>query len=153
MVFVSNPTPPLDSDFGGGTVIFVSEDSRNTIGLSSNGNEVVIVVADSDEVVLGLVGIALSSSECEIVMSSFENGDKFEDASGECRIEENGNGIILEDVTHSGTPLGFELRGEFLEEIILTSDNLSSELLSSAKTEVLIQGFLTEIIENLKIQN
>jgi hypothetical protein len=44
VIIVSNPAPPLDSDFNGVTVIVVAEGTSNIAGVTSNGDEVVIVI-------------------------------------------------------------------------------------------------------------
>lgn len=149
VIVISNPTPPLDSDFSGGTVIFVAEETKNTIGISSNGEDVVIVVADNGENLLGLVGVVISSTECEIVMLKSGAGDAFEDVTGVCRLEDNGNVLRLEMPDFVGTNSVFDDRAKVLDEVTIGSWSESAEQEYTTNTELLIQDFQFEILGEL----
>lgn len=105
VIIVSKPAPPLNSDFNGGTVIVVGEGTSNIAGFTSNGDEVVIVIRDSDESLLGLVGWAISGTECEILMFTKDPGEGFYEANGKCSLEEDGTVFRLEQVVYAGTTL------------------------------------------------
>lgn len=105
MIIVSNPAPPLDSDFNGGTVVVVAEETSKVAGITSNGVDVVIVMEDGDGSLLGLVGLATSDTECEILMFTKESDEAFYLANGKCRLEESRSVFKLERVVYDGNTL------------------------------------------------
>ncbi|MFQ5787773.1 MAG: hypothetical protein ACE5H1_07300 [Thermodesulfobacteriota bacterium] len=149
VIVFSNPTPPLDSDFSGGTVIFVAEETKNSIGLSSNGEDVVIVIADNEDNLIGLVGVVISSTECEIVKYKSDTGDVFENVTGGCRLEDNGNVLVIENFEYGDTNFGIDLHGEILDEVLIGSLSKRTEQESTTNTELLIQDFQFEILGKL----
>ncbi len=105
MIIVSNPTPPLDSDFNGGTVVVVAEETSKVAGITSMGVDVVIVMEDGDGSLLGLVGLATSDTECEILMFTKESSEGLNRANGKCRLEEDRSVFKLEQVDYGGSTL------------------------------------------------
>lgn len=121
VIIVSRPSPPLNSDFKGGTVIVVGEGTSNIAGFTSNGDEVVIVVRDSDDTLLGLVGLAISGTECEILMFTKDPGEGFYEANGKCSLEGDGTVFRLQQVVYGGTT--FDLVGKLPDEVSSDSEN------------------------------
>jgi hypothetical protein len=121
VIIVSKPAPPLNSDFNGGTVIVVADGTSNIAGFTSNGDEVVIVTRDSDESLLGLVGLAISGTECQIMMFTKDPSEGFYDANGKCRLEEDGTVFRLEQVAYDGHTL--DLIGKVRDEVSSESEN------------------------------
>lgn len=147
VIIVSDPVPPLDSDFVGGTVIVVAEEASSTVGITSNGDQVIIVIEDGDENFFALVGLATSSTECEILMFTLEKSEGFNDADGKCRIDEDGTFFILEEVVYAGRT--FDLRGEITEGVPFDSDDMNIGGPISAQTERIL-GFQAEILHRLE---
>jgi len=153
VIVISNPTPPLDSDFSGGILIFVAEDTKNTFGLSSNGEDVVIAIADNEDNLLGLVGVIISPTECEIVMYRWQSDNAFEEASGTCRIEDEGNILLLEDVVLVDNNLAIDLKGEVVDGVSIDPVSRRAGHEAITQTELLIQEFQFEIMEELDKEN
>jgi hypothetical protein len=121
VIIVSKPAPPLNSDFNGGTVIVVGEGASKIAGFTSNGDEVVIVVRDSDESLLGLVGLPISGTECEILMFTKDPGEGFYEANGNCSLEEDGTVFRLEHVVYAETTI--DLMGKVRDGVSSESEN------------------------------
>jgi hypothetical protein len=124
VIVVSNPSPPLDSDFNGGTVVVVAEGTSNIAGITSNGDEVIIVMEDGDGSLLGLVGSAISGTECEIVMFTKDPSAGFDRANGKCSLEEDGSVFKLEEVFYAGSTLDFT--GKLRDAVSSESENANS---------------------------
>ena len=105
VIIVSNPAPPLDSDFNGGTVVVVAEGASNVAAITSNGDDVVIVMEDGDGSLLGLVGSATSGTECEVLIFTRGSGEGFFSANGKCRLGDDGSVFKLEQVVYDGSTL------------------------------------------------
>lgn len=146
VIIVSNPAPPLNSDFNGGTVIVVAEATSNIAGITSNGDEVVIVIEDSAGSLLGLVGLAMSGTECEILMFTKEPSEGFYEANGKCSLEEDGSVFKLEQVFYAGTTLN--LTGQLEDGMSLKSENASVNSSPPNLSEDLLD-FQEDILESL----
>ncbi|MGB7293449.1 MAG: hypothetical protein WBD99_14855 [Thermodesulfobacteriota bacterium] len=146
VIIVSNPAPPLDSDFNGGTVIVVAEGASNIAGITSNGDEVIIVMEDTDGSLLGLVGLAISGTECEIVMFTKEPIAGFYQANGKCSLEEAGSVFKLEEVSYAGTTLDFT--GKLKDAISSESENKNADSSSHDPSEDMLD-FQEDILESL----
>lgn len=149
MIIVSNPAPPLDTDFNGGTVIVVTEKTSKVAGITSNGDKVIIVTEDSDENLLGLIGLAISSTECEIVMYTQESSEEFYEAQGKCSLKEDGRVFRLEQVVYAGKTL--DLKGELEEEVSLKYDSMDNDTSHSEITEDILE-FQGDILEKLEVR-
>jgi hypothetical protein len=121
VIVVSNPAPPLNSDFNGGTVVVVANGTSNVAGITSNGDEVVIVMEGSDGSLLGLVGLPKSGTECEIVMFTRDPSAGFDGASGKCSLEEDGTVFKLEEVFYGESTLDFT--GNLTDAVSSESEN------------------------------
>jgi hypothetical protein len=146
VIIVSNPAPLLDSDFNGGTVIVVAEGTSNIAGITSNGDEVVIIIEDSAGSLLGLVGLAISGTECEILMFTREPSEGFYEANGKCSLEEDGSVFKLEQVFYAGTTLN--LTGKLKDEMSLKSENTNVNSSSVNLSEDMLD-FQEDILESL----
>jgi len=146
VIIVSNPAPPLDSDFNGGTVIVVAEGTSSIVGITSNGDEVVIAIEDSDGSLLGLVGLAISGTQCEILMFTQEPSEGFYEANGKCSLEEDGSVFKLEHVVYAGTTL--DLTGKLKDEVSLKSENTNINGSSSDLTGDVLD-FQEDMLESL----
>lgn len=146
MIIVSKPAPPLNSDFNGGTVIVVGEGTSSIAGFTSNGDDLVIVVRDGDESLLGLVGLAISETECEILMFTKDPGEGFYEANGKCSLEEHGRIFRLERVVYAGTT--FDLIGKLGDEVSLESENKNVSRSHPDLSEDMLD-FQEDILESL----
>ena len=142
VIVVSNPAPPLDSDFNGGTVVVVAEGTSNIAGITSNGDEVIIVMEDSDGSLLGLVGSAISGTECEIVMFTKDPSAGFDRASGKCSLEEDGSVFKLEEVFYAGSTLDFT--GKFKDAVSSESENANSSPQDPSEDMLIFQEDILE---------
>jgi hypothetical protein len=146
VIIVSNPAPPLDSDLNGGTVIVVAEGASSVAGITSNGDEVVIVIEDSDGSLLGLVGLAISGAECEVVMFTKDPSEGFYEANGKCTLDEDGSVLRLEEVFCDGTALDFT--GKLRDAVLSESENKSANSLPPGPSEEMLD-FQEDILESL----
>lgn len=146
VIIVSNPAPPLDLDFNGGTVIVVAEGTSNIAGFTSNGDEVVIVIEDRDGSLLGLVGLAISGSECEIEMFTKEPTEGLYRANGKCSLEEAGSVFKLEEVFYADTTLDFT--GKLKDAVSPESGNKNANSYSPDPSEDML-NFQEDILESL----
>lgn len=146
VIIVSNPAPPLNSDFNGGTVIVVAEGTSKIAGITSNGYEVMIVIEDSDGSLLGLVGTAISGTECEIVMFTKEPREGFYQANGKCSLEEAGSVFKLKEVFYAGTTLDFT--GKLEDAASSESENKNANSSPPDPSEEMLD-FQEDILESL----
>lgn len=146
VIVVSNPAPSLDSDFNGGTVVVVAEGTSNIAGITSNGDEVIIVLDDGDGSLLGLVGSPISGTECEIVMFTKDPSAGFDEASGKCSVEEDGTVFKLEQVSYGGSTLDFA--GKLTDAVSSESNNENSNSSPRDPSEDMLV-FQEDILERL----
>ena len=146
VIIVSNTSPPLDSDFNGGTVIVVAGGTSNIAGFTSNGDEVVIVTEDSEGSFVGLVGLAVSGKECEIVMFTKEPSKGFERADGKCSLEEDGSVFKLKQVFYAGTTLDF--RGKLMDAASSESESKNADTPPPDPSQDMLD-FQEDILESL----
>lgn len=146
VIIVSNPAPPLDSDFNGGTVIVVGERTSNIAGITSNGDEVMIVIEDSDGSLLGLVGLAMSGTECEIVMFTKDPSKGFYQANGKCSLEEAGSVFKLKEVFYPESTLDFT--GKIKDAVSSESENKNANSSPPEPSDDMLD-FQEDILESL----
>jgi hypothetical protein len=145
-IIVSNPAPPLDSDFNGGTVIVFGERTSNIAAITSNGYEVMIVIEDSDGSLLGLVGLAMSGTECEIMTFTKDPSEGFYEANGKCSLEEAGSVFKLKEVFYAGTTLDFT--GKLKDAVSSGSENKNANSSPPEPSDDMLD-FQEDILESL----
>ncbi len=146
VIVVSNPAPPLNSDFNGGTVVVVADGKSNIAGITSNGDEVIIVMENSDGSLLGLVGLPISGTECEIEMFTKDPNAGFYRANGKCSIEEDGSVFKLEGVFYAGTTLDFT--GKLKNAVSSGSENKNANSSPPEPSDDMLD-FQEDILESL----
>jgi hypothetical protein len=146
VIVVSNPAPPLNSDFNGGTVVVVADGKSNIAGITSNGDEVIIVMENSDGSLLGLVGLPISGTECEIEMFTKDPNAGFYRANGKCSIEEDGSVFKLEGVFYAGSTLDFA--GKLEDAVSSESQNENADSSPRQPSEDMLD-FQEDILERL----
>lgn len=146
VIVVSNPAPPLNSDFNGGTVVVVADGKSNISGITSNGDEVIIVMENSDGSLLGLVGLPISGTECEIEMFTKDPNAGFYRANGKCSIEEDGSVFKLEGVFYAGTTLDFT--GKLKNAVSSGSENKNANSSPPEPSDDMLD-FQEDILESL----
>jgi len=146
VIVFSNPAPPLNSDFNGGTVVVVADGKSNISGITSNGDEVIIVMENSDGSLLGLVGLPISGTECEIEMFTKDPNAGFYRANGKCSIEEDGSVFKLEGVFYAGTTLDFT--GKLKNAVSSGSENKNANSSPPEPSDDMLD-FQEDILESL----
>lgn len=146
VIVVSNPAPPLDSDFNGGTVVVVADGTSNIAEITSNGSEVIIVTEDGDGSLLGLVGLPKSGTECEITMCTKDPSEGFDRASGKCSLDEDGSVFKLEGIFYGGSTLDFS--GKVTDTISWQSEYKNADGYTRYPSEDML-ALQEEILDNL----
>jgi len=134
-------SPPLNTDFSDIGVFFVDLINAVLIGITSNGEVVTILLSDIPDsgVTLGLLGIPISATVCEIMLGTFDLLETSFGATGECRLEENSTVFVIEDLFLVGIPFGEDFRGECFAIASFAAQSESLNSLNKAMLDKLQQ--------------
>lgn len=137
--------PSLTSNFSDVGYFFVDDINSVLIGVTSTGEEVIIVLSDIPDsgVQLGLLADTISANACDIFAGVFNtDGDfNFEDeevlvGSGECLRLNDGNDFRINDFVLDGIPFGTNLTGQCFEALNIANANIKEMTVAAQRLEL-----------------
>jgi len=119
-------SPPLNTDFSDRGYFFVDSVNAILIGLTSDGENVVLTLSDIPDsgAIIGIGATAVSGNECDISVATFNNIDFFA-ASGTCLRLQNGEMLQVNNFIVAGNPLGVNPRGECDQLVFFKTESAS----------------------------
>jgi hypothetical protein len=133
--------PALDTDFSDLLFFFIDVPNNVLIGVTSDGEEVIIALADIevDPVIIGLFAIPIGPNVAVIDAAVIE--ELLGEATGDAVRVDNGSVFQIIDLILAGIPLAFDLEGECdsVEPLVTTSTETLRNVLLNMKTRGLLE--------------
>jgi len=133
--------PALDTDFSDLLFFFIDVPNNILIGVTSTGEEVIMVIADIiiDPIIIGLFATPIGPNLAIIDTAIIE--DLLFLATGDAVRVDNGSVFQIIDLIIAGIPLGVDLEGECdsVELIVLSSTETLRNVLLNMKTRGLLE--------------
>jgi len=133
--------PPLNTDFSDLLFFFIDVPNNILIGVTSTGEEVIMVIADIiiDPIIIGLFATPIGPNLAIIDTAIIE--DLLFLATGDAVRVDNGSVFQIIDLIIAGVPLGVDLEGECdsVELIVLSSTETLRNVLLNMKTRGLLE--------------